>query len=302
MSQHKEEDWVEAFEGVRQRLLGIAYRILGSYAEAQDVVQDTFLAWMNVDRAAVKSPTAWLVTACTRKAIDALRSARISRVDYVGAWLPEPIESRYIADAGEDDDLAETATLAFLVVLETLAPKERAAYVLRDVFGLSFAEVADSIGVSETACRKLVSRARSNIQKPARSRRTSPEEQEAVVNAFEEAIRTGDAGALKHVLAKDARLSADSGGKAVAILQPIDGRTNVARFIQEVLSPAWCSGALVRQDLNGQKSLVLVEGGAATASIAFGYDADGNAREVYITRNPEKLTRVTSSARPPVTP
>ena len=301
MSQNKDEDWVEAFEGVRQRLLGIAYRILGSYAEAQDVVQDTFLAWMKTDRAPVRSAPAWLVTACTRKAIDALRSARISRVDYVGAWLPEPIESRYIAEAGADEDMAETATLAFLVVLDTLAPKERAAYVLREVFGLSFAEVADCLCVSEPACRKLVSRARVNIQTPSQSRRTSPEQQEAAVNAFEEAIRTGDAAALKRVLAKDARLSADSGGKAIAILEPVDGRAHVIRFIEEVLSPAWRSGALVRQSLNAQKSLVLFESGVATASIAFGYDAAGNPRDVYITRNPEKLTRVTPSAKPPVT-
>ena len=288
------EHWVNAFEALRPRLLGIAYRVLGSYSEAQDVVQDTFLLWMKADRGSIQSPTAWLVTACTRKAIDTLRSARVSRVDYVGVWLPEPIESRYLKEKEADEDLAETATLAFLVVLETLAPKERAAYVLRDIFGLSFAEVAESLAVSEQACRKLVSRARANIQSPSRPRRATLAEQKATVSAFERAIHTGDTAALKQRFSEDVRLTADSGGKVVAIRRPMDGRIQVLQFIEKVLCPAWREGNLVRQVLNAQPSLVLMEKGRPTAAIVFGYDELGQARDVFITRNPEKLTSVHS--------
>ncbi len=289
MTTENTSEWISLFETARGRLTGLAYRILGSYAEAQDVAQDTFVAWMSADRAAITAPQSWLTTVCSRKAIDALRSARVSRTDYVGAWLPEPIESRYLQDQPIEDDLAEAATMAFLVVLETLSPKERAAFVLRDVFGLSFADVAQSLGVHEAACRKLVSRARANIAAPQRARGAAKGDQEAMVKAFEHAISTGETDALKSLFAEDVCLRADSGGKVAAIRDPLHGIEDVAKFIGSTLCAAWSGIQLARRTINSEQGLVLFENGTPTAVISFGYDANGAATDVYITRNPDKL-------------
>ena len=288
-------DWVSEFERSRTRLLGIAYRVLGSFAEAQDVVQDTFVSWMHADRTEIRNPQAWLTTVCTRKAIDALRSARLSRTDYVGAWLPEPVETRHLTGGAPEDDLADAATMAFLFVLESLGPKERAAFILRDVFDMASDDVADALGVSPPACRKLLSRARAKIPAMTEAYRPGSDHLD-MLSAFEHAIKTGETDALKKLLARDVELRADSGGKAVAIREPLLGRDGVIRFVGRVLSPSWSGNALVRQMINAEPALVLYENGRPSAVIAFGYGPDGKVSRVFITRNPDKMSHVPPAA------
>ena len=156
-------------------LIGLAYRLLGSRAEAEDVVQDTFLAWSGTDRDVIKQPRAWLTSVCARRSLDVLKSARRSRTDYVGYWLPEPMATGESATPETDPMVSESVTTAFLLVPERLTPKERAAFVLHDVFAMEYAELAEQLGIAETACRKLVPRARVNVRqagKPSQPRGT----------------------------------------------------------------------------------------------------------------------------------
>ena len=165
------------FEEARPKLLGLAYRILGSLADAEDAVQDTFLKWAEADRDAIESPLSWLTTICTRRCLDLLRAANRSRVNYVGAWLPEPIQKPIQDDAETNLDLATSLKTAFLLMLERLTPKERAAYLLHDIFEMPYAEIAETLDIREGACRKLVSRAKANIDQ-AKTRFTTPVERQ----------------------------------------------------------------------------------------------------------------------------
>lgn len=273
-------------------LMGLAYRILGSLAEAEDVVQEVFLAWAAADRSAIDRPRHWLTTVCTRKAIDVLRSARLSRTDYVGPWLPEPLQTDFAATPEADAALAESVTTAFLLVLERLAPKERAAFLLHDVFDLSYAEVADSLAIGEAACRKLVSRARANLRRERNLSAVSQARQEELVAAFEAAIATGNTGHLARLLSQDAVLSADSGGKVIGIREPLVGAEAVLDFVRSVLSPVWRRGALSVAEVNAGRALVLHEAGRPAAVVSFAYDDDGKACGIYIMRNPDKLARI----------
>lgn len=157
------ENAAAVFEQRRPFLLGLAYRILGSRTEAEDVVQELFIKWLEADRASIATPAAWLTTACTRHCIDLLRSAHTSRVDYVGTWLPEPIHTTHQHSPEHMHELASSLSTAFLLLLERLTPKERAAYLLYEIFDMDYAQVAEAIGVQEAACRKLVSRAKAGL-------------------------------------------------------------------------------------------------------------------------------------------
>lgn len=277
------------FEESRPLLFGIAYRLLGTRAEAEDAVQDTFLKWRGADRSGVGSPRAWLTSVCTRHCIDLMRAAERSRVDYVGTWLPEPIHT---ADAPSPEEVAElgsSLSTAFLMLLGRLAPKERAAYLLHDIFEMGYGEVASALGVREAACRKLVSRARAAVgtgkyvHAPAKAR------QEELLRAFRQAVSEGVTAPLMQLLAEDVELRADGGGKVAAVRDPLRGRDAVLEFIGGPLRTYWRELRWHAAELNGTAAAMLWLGDRLEAAVSFGWDEDRRACAIYIVRNPDKL-------------
>ncbi|MGA4633814.1 RNA polymerase sigma factor SigJ [Pseudomonas solani] len=280
---------LEIFQRNRPRLLGLAYRILGSRADAEDALQDCWLKWRETDPSSLDNPDAWLTTLCTRLCIDLLRSAQRKRVDYVGSWLPEPIHGLAEDGPGEDVALAASLQTAFLLVLERLSPKERAAYLLHDIFERPYAEVAGILAVQESACRKLVSRARSNVEE-ARVRHVTPvERQEQLLAAFRDAIEGGNSSALASLLGAEVELRADSGGKVPTIRETLHGREAVLGFIEQSLRLYWGEYQWQETEINGSRGVILRHGDAIAASVSFGYDESGALQQIFIMRNPDKL-------------
>lgn len=279
---------VDIFEHARPRLLGVAYRILGSRAEAEDAVQDTFLRWQETDIATVGSPGAWLTTACTRRAIDMLRAAYRSRVDYVGNWLPEPVHTFIDSEAKAQMELSSSLSTAFLLMLERLTPKERAAYLLYEIFEMSYSDVAASLDMSEPACRKLVSRAKARIGDDQVRYQPPRQKQEELLAAFEDAIRTGRPGSLAAMLASDVRLTADGGGKVAAAAGVMEGESVLA-FLTERLSEWWAAYEWSFTELNGARGLILKQEGKIVATVSFAFDRSDRVTDIFIVRNPDKL-------------
>ena len=279
---------LHAFEHARPALLGLAYRILGSLADAEDVVQDCFLKWREADRAAIASPASWLSTVCTRRCLDLLRAAHRSRVEYVGPWLPEPIHP--VAPPGSDDKLAASLTTAFLLMLERLTPKERAAYLLHELFDQSYPEIAAALEMEEAACRKLVSRARAHIDGSKVRHVTPADTQERLLHAFKVAITSGSTTQLASLLSSDIRLTTDSGGKAIAALRVLEGDEVVV-----ILARAhtwWEEYTWTITDLNGGRGAILTKDGEPMLTISFSYNEAGQVNHIFVTRNPDKLARL----------
>lgn len=286
------DDDARTFEDARPLLMGVAYRILGSTADAADVVQDTYLAWLGADTGQVRSPRAWLVTVCTRRALDVARSANRARVDYVGQWLPDFVHTSTADDPGEQVELASSVTTAFLLLLERLTPRERSAYVLREVFDRDYAEIAPALGLSEAACRQLVARARRNVGDPTVRHRPDPERQQALLDAFRAAVADGSTGGLARLLADDVQLVADSGGKVPTVRETLHGTDEVLAFIESTIGPAWRDHTLLDAEINAARGLELVEGDRITAAVTFAYDDAGRVTAIYVMRNPDKLDRL----------
>jgi len=278
-----------AFEDARPKLLGLAYRILGSLADAEDAVQDTFLKWAKTDRKNVKKAGAWLTTTCTRRCLDLLRSAHRSRVNYVGAWLPEPVQTPIEDDVENKLDVASSLTTAFLLLLERLTPKERAAYLLHEIFDESYSDIAEALEIQESACRKLVSRAKANIDQAKVRHKTPLERQDQLLAAFQAAIAGGATQHLASLLSSDIRLSADGGGKVPTVIDILHGKAEVIAFLAEELHAYWAGHQWVTVDINGARGIILKENGAASAVVSFAYDDAGKATDIYIVRNPDKL-------------
>lgn len=279
----------ESFEPARPHLLRVAYRMLGSMADAEDVVQEAFLRWLGADRSTVSEPEAYLVRTVTRLCLDALKSARHRRETYIGPWLPEPVL--------EADDALETdVTLPLLMALERLSPLERAAFLLHDVFGAEFDEVANAIGRDPAACRQLAARARRHVYQD-RPRFTVDRQQGLdLAAAFFEASRSGDLGRLKSMLASDVTLTADGGGKRPAGPAPIVGREAVLTF-QEGLATLLRGrpSALLRIDMiNGLPGFVTREADGELQTTALDI-RDGQIAAIYVMRNPDKLRRLGES-------
>ena len=291
-------DDIAAFEQARPGLFGLAYRLLGSRADAEDAVQDTFLKWQAADRAAIETPGAWLTTACTRHCLDLLRNAHRSRVQYVGTWLPEPVRIADEADPQGDAELASSLTTAFLLLLERLTPKERAAYLLHEIFDMDYADIAVALEMQEPACRKLVSRARGHVEHARVRHATPPQRQAQLLSAFELAIQHGRTDALAQLLSADVRLAADGGGKVAAARRVMVGEGEVLRFIRAGLHVWWSGFVLERATLNGNLGLILRgEDGQVTGTASFSYDEHGRLDGIYIVRNPDKLSRVDQRVR-----
>jgi RNA polymerase sigma-70 factor (ECF subfamily) len=289
MTDHSED---RVFEQARPALLGLAYRILGSRADAEDAVQDTFLKWQRAEHGTIANPRAWLTTACTRRAIDMLRAAHRSRVDYVGAWLPEPIETSIVVDAGDEGPLAASLNTAFMLMLERLTPKERAAYLLHEIFEFDYPQIAQTLDIQEAACRKLVSRARAHVDKAQVRHVTPVDQQEKLLAAFETAIVSGDATPFAALLSDDVALSADGGGKVPAVLRTLHGKTEVLTFIASVSERFWRQQQRAVADLNGTRSLIFRDGADITTAVSFAYDAQGRVTNIFAVRNPDKLARL----------
>lgn len=274
----------DVFEALRRRLFGVAYGIVGSVADAEDVVQETWIAWSTVDAGEVRDPESYLVRAVTHRALNSLRSRQRRREDYVGPWLPEPVDTGLRPEDAATQ--ADDVTFALMVLLEQLSPLERAAFVLREVFDLSTDEVAESLERSPAAIRQLVSRARGHLQGVARYD-TDATEQRRLGRVFVDAIRTGDLSRVMSVVAPDVVLVTDGGGQVQAALRPIQGADNVLRFFAGLALryPDWAAREAV---LNGLPSLLITAGDTVSA-VHLGI-VDGIVTDVWVVRNPEKLT------------
>jgi RNA polymerase sigma-70 factor (ECF subfamily) len=281
------------FASHRAALFGIAYRMLGSVMDADDVVQEAYLRWERIDRAAVESPRAYLNTIVTRLSIDSLREARRRREVYVGEWLPEPLVTN--TDPGAEADLAESLSTAFLVLLETLAPAERAAFLLREVFEEEYTEIAHVLGKSEANCRQMVKRARDRLATRQQRFEPSAEEQGRLLAEFLTGANTGNYEMLIRLLAEDAVLHSDHGGKAPAAQRPIFGGDKVARFflgVQRRFPPA--SPEVRLTSLNGRPGVIVFSEGHPHTAFTFEWSGDRIAA-IYAMRNPEKLAHLTAS-------
>jgi RNA polymerase sigma-70 factor (ECF subfamily) len=286
-----------SFEPHRRRLLGLAYRMLGSLAEAEDAVQDVYLRWHAVDRDTVTDPRAFLTTVATRICLDALRSARVRRTAYVGPWLPEPVVDTKALAPDAETELAEDLSIALLLALDRLSPHERAAFLLHDVFDCPFSEVARALDRSEAACRQLASRARTHVRE-ARPRNESAmhdradaatAKHEKLVLAFVDASRSGDLEDLMSLLTEDARLVTDGGGKVQAALNVLDGPNRVARFIIGVRARGLSDVATMRLGpVNGLPGLIAYSNDGSVQTVAFEIEGD-RIRTIYSVRNPDKL-------------
>ena len=272
----------------RSLLFTVAYEMLGSAADAEDVVQEAWLRWADVDQAEVRDPRAYLVRVVTRQALNRLRALNRRREEYVGPWLPEPLLTS--PDVAEDVELAENVSIAMLTILETLGPAERAAFVLREVFDTPYGEIAAALDKSPTAARQLAHRAREHVAARRPRMQVSTTEQHAAVERFLAAIHTGDVQGLLDVLAPDVVLLADGGGLAAAFTRPVAGAGRVAQLLAGFakvargahVEPTWLNGApAVRIDLDGQPD----------TAISLVID-DGRVTRIYAVRNPQKLARL----------
>jgi RNA polymerase sigma-70 factor, ECF subfamily len=280
----------------RARLVGLAYRFLGSVAEAEDAVQEAYLRLHRQTAGTVSNTGAWLTTVTSRICLDRLGSAQARRESYVGDWLPEPITTQ--PDAAEQLELAESIGMAFLVVLETLSPPERIAFLLHDVFGYDYTEIAATLERSETACRQLVSRARKHVQARRPRFEHDPQVRAHVAEEFLAVSITGEIDGLLALLAPDVSLHFDAGGKASAGLRPVHGADRVVRYVKGVAEAASELHLAVRL-LNGSPGLIAhrADGSVHTA---FVFDvADGVVVRINVIRNPDKLTHL---AGPSTTP
>ncbi|MEU6439004.1 RNA polymerase sigma factor SigJ [Streptomyces sp. NPDC047046] len=277
--------------GERGQLLNVAYRLLGSLVEAEDAVQEAYARWYGLAparRAAVLRPGAWLTTVTARVCLDVLGSARARRERYVGTWLPEPLpEAPDAADPAARIVLDESVSMAFLVVLEAMTPAERVAFVLHDVFGYPFAEIADVLGRSAAACRQLASSGRRRLG-AARSADPAPlAERAAVVRGVKEAWESRDIPALVGLLDPAAVMTADGGGMAGAALHPVEGAAAIARYMVAIADRA--PGLSLRLcDVNGLPGLAASQDGVVRTVAAFELDA-GRVGRIWVIRNPEKL-------------
>ena len=275
--------------GERDRLFRLAYRMLGRAGEAEDAVQETFLRWAAADQAAIENPSAWLTTVCTRVCLDTLRSARWRREHYVGPWLPEPVLT-----TGEPDDpvvLAESVSMAFLVVLESLSPLERVAFVLHVIFDYSYDEVAAMLQRSPAAVRQLASRARRHVTERPTRFEPDADRRAAVGDAFLDACMGADLDRLLELLAPDVAFVADSGGVAAAPRQPVEGAERVARLLLGLAARVPPGTELRRVEVNAMPGIVAVVDGKVDTVISLDV-VDGRITAVRVVRNPEKLRAV----------
>ncbi|WP_328557651.1 RNA polymerase sigma-70 factor [Streptomyces sp. NBC_00358] len=280
---------VEEFEELRPLLFSIAYRILGSVSEAEDAVQET---WLRLDRSTTPptSAKAFLSATVTRVSIDVLRSARVRREEYVGPWLPEPLLSDPYEDPERSAELADSVSMAALLLLERLSPLERSVFVLREVFAFGFDDIATAVGRSEAACRQLLVRARRHMEAGRPRFEADRQERQELAARFFDALRDGDVGALRNLLAADVQLVGDGGGKAPRLARDVVGADNVARLLASVFpAMARVEVTFEQHEVNGQPGAVFrAPDGRILHTLALDV-LDGRIRAIRSVINPDKL-------------
>lgn len=281
-----------AFREHRRELFGIAYRMLGSVADAEDILQDAWLKWSAVDASDVDQPRAYLARTVTNLSLNKLKSATARRETYVGPWLPEPLVSTE-QDADREVEQTEAVSLAMLVVLETLSPLERAVFVLKEVFGFTFAEIADMLNRSESAVRQVAARARSHVR-ARRPRYDAPAEtRRRVTDEFLAACLGGDINQVMALLAPDVTAWTDGGGKIRAALRPLHGADKVARWILGVLASQVPGVRTSSVLVNGQPGLLVSAAGVLDNVVVADLNAEGRIEAIRLIRNPDKLQHIT---------
>ncbi|GAA4929529.1 RNA polymerase sigma-70 factor [Streptomyces coeruleoprunus] len=281
----------EAFVAHRNLLFTVAYEMLGSAADAEDVLQETWLRWVKVDPGGVRDQRAYLVRMTTRQALNRLRTLKRRREAYVGQWLPEPLLTT--PDVAEDIELAESMSMAMMLVLESLSPTERAVFVLREVFEVDYDEIAEAVGKSPDAVRQIAHRARRHVDARRPRRTASASQTRAALESFQRALETGDPQDLLDVLAPDVVLLSDGGGVKRAALRPVIGAEKIVRFYLGATAKATATLTCEPTMVNGSPALALHRDGEFDGVMAVRVE-DGRITGLYFVRNPEKLTRVTS--------
>ena len=276
---------LETFDRYRPRLFGIAYRMLGTRADAEEIVQDAYIRWHNADTSSIESAEAWLVTAVTRLSIDRLRKAYMQRETYIGPWLPEPIAEYSPQD---DAELASSLSMAFMVMLERLSPAERAVFLLHDVFDLGHAEIARIMEKAEPAVRQMLHRARERVRTDKPRFRPDPSQHRSLVEKFSVAAYTADSSALLELFSPDIRVTSDGGGKITAARKVIIGVGKIVRLF--VIAVAGHADRITREmrDINGEPGIVEYYDGHILAVNTFETE-NGRITNIYRVMNPEKL-------------
>lgn len=283
----------ETFVAHRNLLFTVAYEMLGSPADAEDVLQETWLRWADVDLGTVRDRRAYLVRITTRQALGRLRTLGRRKESYVGSWLPAPLLTA--PDVAEDVELADSVSMAMLLVLETLAPTERAVFVLREVFGLGYDEIAEAVGKNPAAVRQIAHRARAHVAARRPRGAVSPAETRDAIEAFHKAAQTGDLQGLLDILAPDVVLVGDGGGVRKAVLRPVVGADKVARLVIGGLGRVAATTSLRPAQVNGHPALILRRDGEIDTVLALRID-DGLITGFYAVRNPEKLSHMRREA------
>lgn len=289
------ETATDVFEEHRPVLIGVAYRMLGRIADAEDVVQEGWLRWSAASREDVREPRAFLVRIVTRLAIDRLRAIGARREAYVGPWLPEPLVTDFgptVPDTAERAVLAESVSVAVLVVLESLSPLERAVFVLREAFGFPYAEIATTLDRTEAAVRQLAGRARRHVEERKPRYDVDPARRRALTERFLAAAAGGDIDALLALLAPDVRLVGDSGGRSKAPLRILESADKVGRFLLAVAQEQTPDLEIRFLELNGGPAVLMLSGGKPDSVVQVDV-RDGVIQCVYIVRNPDKLAALT---------
>jgi RNA polymerase sigma-70 factor, ECF subfamily len=285
-------DRVEVFDQNRTLLFSISYRMMGSVMEAEDAVQEAYLRWQQASEDEVRSPSAYLSAIVTRLCIDRLRSASVRREQYVGPWLPEPVLGEQAREIGDRAELEDTLSMAFLVLLESLTPVERAVFLLREVFDYEYAEIASLVGEGEANCRQISRRARQAVAARRPRFESSPEQEGRLMEGFLEASLAGDMEALLALLSDDVTLYSDGGGKARAALNPIYGADNVARFLTTIRSDIPPDFTVRLTRVNGRAGLVGYFGDGSVQSVTSIEVDEGSITAIRLVVNPEKLENV----------
>jgi RNA polymerase sigma-70 factor (ECF subfamily) len=280
------DDAAAVFLHIRPRLFGIAYRVLGSASDADDIVQETWLRWQNYDRSTVREPAAFLATTTTRLAINLAQSARVRREAYVGPWLPEPVDTS--ADPTLGAERGEALGIAVLMLLEKLPPTERAAYVLREAFDYPYPQIAEIVQTSEPGARQLVSRARKHLSAERQVTAVDPAEQRRLLEAFIAAAQSGDITALENLFAADVVSYSDGGGIVRASRIPVHGRHTVAKYYHAFANRFWAEVTVRSIELNGMPAVSLTQDGVVLAITTIAAGSDGIQQIMWV-MNPEKL-------------
>jgi RNA polymerase sigma-70 factor (ECF subfamily) len=287
---------IECFNQYRPVLFAIAYRMLGSVMDAEDVVQETFVRWQQTSQKEVRSPRAFLTTIVTRLCINHLQSAQVMRQEYIGPWLPEPIVTEPGADPENAAELADSLSMAFLLLLRTLSPTERAIFLLREVFEYDYADIARIVGKSEANCRQILRRARRYIAARRPRFEASPQQQQKLMEKFAQACVEGDMEELLALLAEEVTLYVDSGGKVPAARRPIHRAQNVARFMLGIVRKAPPDFLPRFTEINGRPGIIGYAESRPFSTLTLEV-ADGTIQAIYIVVNPEKLRTLTPLIR-----